>query len=802
MHTRATPPLPASNAQPAGAGAGHGHGHSHSHDHHGHAHDHNHGHAHGACCGTPAARQAPAHAPLPAGVQIRVPDMDCAVEANEIRGLVERLSGVGELHFDLAARTLVIGAGEAPARLAFERIRGAGIRAEFIGARAAGSAAADEADEHAAHSHSGSPGPWRLAGALALAALAELLHALAPTGAEADALAWTALGLAVAAAAIALAGLEVYLKGLVALRHGRLNIAALMTVAVSGAALIGQWPEAAMVMALYALAERIEARAADRARGAIRALLDSAPRQVLARQPDGHWALQDTATLGVGALIRTRPGERVALDGTVAEGQGAVNQAPITGESLPVDKAPGDLVYAGSISETAALDIRVTAATGDNLIDRIVAAVEQAQQSRAPTQRWVDRFARAYTPAVFAVALAAAVLPPLLLGWPWPQALYQALVLLVIACPCALVIATPVSVVSGLTAAARRGLLIKGGGPLERLRDVRAVAFDKTGTLTAGQPALAAWEPTAAGRTDEAGTLALARALAAQSDHPVSRAIAAGLPDMDVSVDAPRDFQALAGRGVQARLGGVRYLLGNRRLIAEHGLFDPALVSLLAQHESQGRTVTLLARLDAQPSGTGATLAPPGVLALFAVADTLRPHSREAVARLRAQGVAAVLLSGDNSATARAVAAQVGIEDARGDLLPAHKQEALGDLQRRYGRVAMAGDGINDAPALAQADVGLAMGGAGTDIAIETADVVLMNDDPRLVPAAIGLSRRTHAVLWQNIALALGIKVLFLGLALSGHATMWMAVFADMGASLLVVANGLRLLRALPPEKN
>lgn len=794
--------------------AGHPHGgdhaqpHPHSHGAQGHAHPHRaqdrgqppaplapqrHEPAHGACCGGPAAAPSPA-APQAPGHRVRVPDMDCAVEANEIRGIVEPLAGIRELRFDFAARLVFIDASETVARQACERIRRAGLRAELVaapgqapGAPSGPDAHSDHAHDHG-HDHGAQPGLARLASALALAIGAELLHFFAP-----GALPWLLLGLGVSAGAIALAGLEVYRKGLVALRHGRLNINALMTVAVTGAALIGQWPEAAMVMALYAIAEWIEAKAAERARGAIRDLLDTGARQAQALQPDGSWQTQEIAAIGVGDVIRARPGERIALDGTVLQGAGTVNQAPITGESLPVDKAAGDSVYAGTINETATLAIRVTSAAGHNLIDRIIAAVERAQQSRAPTQRFVDRFARIYTPAVFAVALAAAVLPPLLLGWPWLEAVYKALVLLVIACPCALVISTPVTVVSGLTVAARRGMLIKGGSYLEDLRRLRAVALDKTGTLTIGRPELVAHQLIDAGLADERRTLHIAQALAAHSDHPVSAAIAGSLarqPGAGAALLAVQDFQALAGRGVQARVNGQHYVLGNHRLIEELGLCSPALEVLLARHEKQGRTVTLLA-------GTQAPAA--GVQALFAVADTLRPTSREAVEQLLALGVEPVMLSGDNPTTARTIAAQAGIAQARGDLLPAHKQDAIAALQKQYGPTAMVGDGINDAPALAQADIGLAMGGAGTDTAIETADVVLMNDDLRQIPAAIRLSRRTHAVLWQNIALALGIKAVFLVLALLGSATMWMAVFADMGASLLVVANGLRLLRGLPP---
>ena len=378
------------------------------------------------------------------------------------------------------------------------------------------------------------------------------------------------------------------------------------------------------------------------------------------------------------------------------------------------------------------------------------------------------------------IALAVALLGPWLLGWTWMQAIYKALVLLVIACPCALVISTPVTIVSGLAAAARRGILIKGGIYLEEARKLKAIALDKTGTITEGKPRLVDWSVIDA-QTEAAEAEHVAVVLASHSDHPVSRAIAAGLKPSDVEA---RDFTALAGRGVQANVGGVTYVLGNHRLIEERDQCSPEIEEQLKRHEEAGRTVTLLAR-------------PERVLALFAVADTIKPSSREAIASLQTLGITPVMLSGDNQATATAVAHEAGIAQARGNLLPEDKLEAIKTLQRDLGSTAMTGDGINDAPALAQADIGVAMGAAGTDTAMEAADVVVMNDDLRRIAETVKLSRSTHAVLWQNIVLALGIKAIFLVLAVFGSATMWMAVFADMGASMLVVLNGLRLLNAV-----
>ena len=619
------------------------------------------------------------------------------------------------------------------------------------------------------HGHGALPGWPRIAAALLFAAGAEAAH-------------WAQYdvpGMLLAVAAIALAGLGVYRAGLKDLARLRLGIHALMAVAVTGAFLIGQWPEAAMVMALYVAAERIEDGAMERARHAIRSLLDLAPESAELLQPDGSTVRQNAAQVPLGATLRIAPGARVPLDGTVTRGESAVNQAPITGESQLADKAPGDALYAGSVNQHGELLMQVTAPASGTLLARIVHAVEQAQASRAPTQRFVDRFAAVYTPIVFVLAVLLALLAPAVLGWSWAQAAYQALALLVIACPCALVISTPVTVVSALTAAAQRGVLIKGGSALEAARGLRVIALDKTGTLTTGNPTLVAWE--AVGSAAPAHAAALAWQLASRSDHPVSRAIAQGLAAEAPPTNTVQDLRALPGRGVEGRMDGQRHVLGNLRLVREMQLLTPALEAQLRAHEQQGRSVTLLASDST-------------VLALFAVADPLRTHAGEAMAQLQALGVRPVVLSGDNAATVAAVAAEAGIADARGGLLPQDKLDALGALQREHGPTGMAGDGINDAPALARADVGFAMGGAhSTGMAMETAAVVLMNDDLRRIPGTLRLSRQAHAVLWQNIALALGVKAVFFALALTGQASMWMAVAADMGVSLLVVANGMRL---------
>ncbi len=692
----------------------------------------------------------------------RIPTMDCASEENEIRRALSSIPGVRGLYFQLAARVLHI---DAPAEVlpqALDTIRRAGFDPQPVVSR----------EQNVGHAPM-PQGLGPLGVSLTLAIAAELLAFFAPETAT-----YKAVGMALAAAAIWLAGFSTYRKGISALRQGRLNISALMTVAVTGAFLVGQWPEAAMVMALYAIAELIEARAVDRARNAIKSLLDLTPDTAEVQQPDGAWRIQAAAGVPLQAIVRVKPGARIPLDGTVTSGNSAVNQAPVTGESLPVDKAPGDLVFAGTINGTGVLEVRVTSAASNTTLARIIQAVERAQGNRAPTQQFVDKFAAVYTPAVFTLAVAVALLTPWLMGLGWIEALYKALVLLVIACPCALVIATPVTVVSGLASAARRGILIKGGVYLEGARAVRAIALDKTGTITEGKPRLVATKMLASS-IPQAQVLRWAGDLAAHSEHPVSRAIAQGLQTSNGRLE---QFTALPGRGVQAHMDGQTLILGNHRLIEERGLCGPAIEAELAEQEAQGRTVALLA-MDSQ------------VLAIFAVADTIKESSREALADLHALGVRSVMLTGDNPATAETIARQAGIDDARGNLLPEDKLAAVESLRSRFGATAMTGDGINDAPALARADIGIAMGAAGTDTAVEAADVIIMNDDLRRIPELIRLSRRTRSLLWQNIALALGIKLVFLLLAIFDNATMWMAVFADMGASLIVVFNGLRLLK-------
>lgn len=574
-------------------------------------------------------------------------------------------------------------------------------------------------------------------------------------------------------------GLHTLKKGWIALKSLTLNINLLMTVAVIGALLIGEWPEAAVVIWLFGLAEMIEAMSLDRARHAIRGLMALAPEIATVRQANGTWLETRAQDVAVGAIVRVKPGERLALDGAVESGQSWVNQAPITGESMPVEKNRGDPVFAGTINERGTLEFRVSATKGATMLDRIARAVQEAQSRRAPTQRFVDQFARVYTPIVFAIALLVAVIPPLALGALWFDWIYKALVLLVIACPCALVISTPVTVVSGLAAAARRGILVKGGLYLEQGRLLKSVAIDKTGTITHGKPVLTDVVTLGAAARDE--VLRIAASLDTLSEHPVAAAIVAAYGNRP---HAPvTGFEALPGRGIKGGLDGQTYTIGNHRLIEELGRCTPEMERALDRLEAEAKTAVVLC--DAN-----------GPIAVLAVADTVRNHSREAVASLKALGVTPVMLTGDNVKTAQAIGKQVGIADVRGELLPEDKLTVINVLLER-GLVGMVGDGVNDAPALARSSIGFAMGAAGTDTAIETADVALMQDDLRKLPEFILLSRKTSAILWQNIVFAIGVKVVFFALTFTGQTSLWLAVFADMGASLLVVFNGLRLLR--PP---
>lgn len=619
-------------------------------------------------------------------------------------------------------------------------------------------------------------------------------------------------------AIVALAGIPIAVKGVRALLWARrVTIDLLMSIAAAGAFAIGETGEAAAVIVLFAIGEALEGYAAERARDSLRALLALRPATAIVLRPcldcaehigqDGytggacpfcgaHELTLPIREIAIGERVLARPGERIPVDGVVASGQSTVNQSPITGESIPVAKTPGDEVFAGSVNGEGSLEITVSRTAQDSTISRIVRLVEQAQAQRAPVERFVDRFAAWYTPAVVLVAGLLAVIPPLLFSQPFFDDgstrgwLYRALALLIVACPCALVISTPVTMVSALTGLARRGVLVKGGAFLDMLARVQTFAFDKTGTLTRGLPAVTQTQTLACPPEGERcescdDMLALAATVERRAAHPLAQAIMAEVETRQLAhaYPAAESVLALAGRGVMGVSNGAGVMVGSHGLFHEMNGACEALHGQIATAEAQGQTVMLVGRDDA-------------VLGFVSLADTPRADSRAALGALKAAapGCRTIMLTGDNAAAAQEIARRVGgIDEVRAGLLPEDKLGAVNALQAQFGRVAMVGDGVNDAPALAAADVGIAMGGAGTAQAMETADIVLMQDDLSRLPDAVRASRKARAIIQQNIAFSLGVKALFLLLTLPGWATLWMAVFADMGASLLVTANGLRM---------
>ncbi len=575
-------------------------------------------------------------------------------------------------------------------------------------------------------------------------------------------------------------------KALGAMCRVSLDMNVLMTVAVMGAAAIGEWGEGAAVVFLFALSELLESFSVARARRAVQALMELSPETALLKEGDAFREVP-VAQVSVGSVVAVKSGSRVPLDGEVIGGASAVNQAPITGESMPVEKKPGDGVFAGTINGEGSLEVRVTKAASDSTLARIIHLVSEAQSQKAPTQRFVDTFARYYTPAVFVVALLVWLLPPLLFGGAWGVWTYRALVLLVIACPCALVIATPVSIVSGLTALARRGVLIKGGAHLEALGKLRALAVDKTGTITEGRPRVTQVLPF--GGKSEADVLRIAAAIDAHSEHPLAKAVVEAAQQRGIEFPRATNYQARTGRGAEGEADGHAYFVGNHRFAHELGVCSEAIEKTLAEIEARALSVVVVGH---RPHGSCVG----EVLGVLAVGDTIRPNAAEAIRALHAAGIRkVVMLSGDNQRTVDAIARQVRLDEAYGDLLPEHKVEQVRELLAEHGHVGMIGDGVNDAPAMAAASVGIAMGTAGTDTAIETADVALMQDDLSKVAEAILLGRRAMRVIQANIIFALGVKAVFLVLAFTGHTSLWLAILADTGATLVVIANALRLLK-------
>ena len=692
-------------------------------------------------------------------LQFIVAGLDCADEVRLIKGALEPLPGVRNLQFDLLGQKLFVD-GSVTAEQISTALKEIGMTARLHDAEVETVSFWIQRRRLILMLVSGS--------LLGAGLLLELFSA-------------TSSAIPVFFISILAGGYLVAPKALMSVRNATLDMNFLMLIAGLGAAIIGEWAEGASVVFLFSLAQVLESYSMDRARNAIKALMDLSPTEAMVKK-NGVEQLTPAAEVLLGEILIVRPGQKIPLDGEVILGHSAVNQAPITGESMPVDKAPGDEVFAGSINAQGVLEIKVTKLVADTTLARIIHAVEEAQASRAPSQSFVDRFALYYTPCIVALAIFVCIVPPLLGFGAWGVWFYRALAMLVIACPCALVISTPVSIVSGLAGAAHAGVLIKGGLHLENAAAITTVAFDKTGTLTVGRPTVTDLFPLHSS-LDEAGLLRLAAAVEKGSRHPLALAIIEHATAQGIIPPPATEFEALLGRGMRANVEGRTLYLGNERLSHERGICTPLSEETLTRFEREGKTAVSLAT-ETEPLG------------VIAIADQIRPEAKQSIALLRAAGIRHLLmLTGDNEETARTVAAHLGIDEYRAGLLPEDKVQAIRALQAAGERVAFVGDGVNDAPALAVATVGLAMGVAGTDAALETADIALMADDLSKIPLALHLSKRTLRIIKQNIVFSIVIKGIFLLLALNGWATLWMAVASDMGASLAVIANGLRGLR-------
>jgi Cd2+/Zn2+-exporting ATPase len=591
------------------------------------------------------------------------------------------------------------------------------------------------------------------------------------------------------ALAIVSGGWFILPKAVRALRRFALDMNVLMTVAVAGAAAIGEWQEGAAVAFLFSLSELLESFSVARARKALSSLMKLSPPVALLK--DGESFLEMAVEqVKPNNVILVKSGARIPLDGEVIGGESTVNQAPITGESVPVEKKKGDLVFAGTINGEGSLDVRVTKLSTDTTLAKIIHLVEEAQSQKAPSQRFVDVFAKYYTPSVMVLSLLVLLVPPLLFHGTWFTWIYRALVLLVIACPCALVISTPVSIVSGLTAMARRGVLIKGGAFLEAIGKLRALALDKTGTITEGKPRVTKVHVLNA--TPESEIVRIAAAIDAHSEHPLAQAVVDYAQKQKIDFARSENYKAHSGRGATGRIDNHDYFLGNHRFTHELAVCSEEIERLLAEIEGEAQSVVVVGHMPhAGCQGE--------VLGILAVGDAVRANAKDAIIALHKAGVrTVVMLSGDNQRTVDAIAKQAGIDEAYGDLLPDQKVDRIKELMKRERYVGMVGDGVNDAPAMAIATVGIAMGAAGTDTAIETADLALMEDDLGKIAETVLLGRRTVRIIQANIIFALLVKAVFLVLAVLGYTSLWLAIAADTGATLVVIANALRLLRSNP----
>lgn len=588
---------------------------------------------------------------------------------------------------------------------------------------------------------------------------------------------WLSIGLFLAA--ILIGGFSLMKEGLTNLFKLEFDMSTLMTIAVIGAALIGDWAEGAVVVFLFSVSEALESYSIDKARNSITSLIEIAPTTAIVLRGSNEFEV-DVEDLRIDDVILIKPGQKIAMDGEVIQGDSSVNQAAITGESVPVHKVLGDEVFAGTLNEEGAMQVRVTKLAEDTTIAKIIHLVEEAQAEKAPTQQFVDRFARYYTPAILIISLLIMIIPPLLMGGIWGEWFYKGLVVLVVGCPCALVISTPIAIVTAIGNAARNGVLIKGGIHLEETGQIKVVAFDKTGTLTEGRPEVTDVLTVSSLTEDE--VLQQAASIEKYSQHPLASSIIRAAEKLPVGLLAVDQFQSITGKGAKAKIGEHVVHVGSPNLFKELHAMDESIEQQVLTLQKQGKTVMLV-------------WSEAGLEGIIAVADRVRKNSLKVIQKLHEMGKRTVMLTGDNQSTASAIGAQLGLTEVKAELLPDQKVEMIKSLGQ-YGKVAMVGDGVNDAPALATASVGIAMGGAGTDTALETADIALMADDLEKLPYTIKLSSRTKQIILQNISIALGLKVIALLLIIPGWLTLWMAVMADMGATVIVVLNSLRLMRS------
>lgn len=692
-------------------------------------------------------------------ISLLIPDMDCPDEEKIIKKALNSVETVTALEFDLVGRRVTVShATETSALL--KAIRREGFEAKVLGTAKTSMESPISAWKI-----------WSVAISAVLVTVGGIIHLF--NGPE-------SVYKAVILTGIAVGGWKIGQKGFMAARRLRLDMNFLMSSAVIGAIIIDQWLEAGTVIVLFAVAQLLESFSLDRSRRAIRGLMDLTP-QMARVVRGGRETDIPVEEVKIGEKLIVKPGEKIPVDGKVLLGNSVVNQAAITGESMPVAVIPQSQVYAGTINGEGALEIEALHIAGDTTIDRIIRLVEEARAVRAPSQGFVERFSRIYTPTVVGIALVVAIIPPLLMDLSWSDWIYRALALLVIACPCALVISTPITIVSALTAAAHNGVLIKGGAYLENLHRVKAIAFDKTGTITRGSPGVKEILPI--NDTEKSELLRLAASLEKRSEHPIASAIVREAGLRKIGILPVDDFQSIPGKGAAGTVSGVKYFIGKDLLFEEMGIRDAIVERELDRMENESQTTVLL--------GTSKK-----ILGIIAISDEIRPDSAVTVAELRKLGIGKiVMLTGDNHRTGKAVGKAAGIENIQSELLPDQKVEAIMAIKSESGSVVMVGDGINDAPALAASDIGIAMGAVGSDVALETADIALMSDEPSKIPWTFKLSQKTYRIILENITMAIGIKAVFVILAVMGLATLWMAVFADMGVSLMVIVNGMRALR-------